>query len=136
MTIFLYSQRMDEFHMLTIHWGLARRNFKSHESQGHISGQKRTNRWISYALLTRGQCKEKNGILNGHTAQGGRPKRPLPLCVAPGNQSIQNLSIRTFLPCLEPGPSRAGYFPRDMLPLTTARERAWRLLKIIRQILA
>ena len=32
---------------------------------------------------------------------------------------------------LEPGPSRAWYFPRDMLLLTTtARERAWRLLKI------
>ena len=32
---------------------------------------------------------------------------------------------------LEPGPSRARYFPRDMLLLTTtARERAWRLLKI------
>ena len=31
---------------------------------------------------------------------------------------------------LEPGPSRARYFPRDMLLLTTtARERAWRLLK-------
>ena len=105
--------------LLTIHWGLARQNFKSHESRRHISGQKRKNRRISYALLTRGQSKEKNGILNGHTAQGGRPKRPLPLCVAPGNQSIQNLSIRTFLPSLEPGPSRAGYFPRYMLLLTT-----------------
>ena len=32
---------------------------------------------------------------------------------------------------LEPGPSRARYFPREMLLLTTtARERAWRLLKI------
>ena len=34
----------------------------------------------------------------------------------------------TGLPCssLEPGPSRARYFPRDMLLLTTtARERAW-----------
>ena len=32
---------------------------------------------------------------------------------------------------LEPGPSRASYFPREMLLLTTtARERAWRLLKI------
>ena len=32
---------------------------------------------------------------------------------------------------LEPGPSRARYFPRDMLLLTTtARERAWCLLKI------
>ena len=32
---------------------------------------------------------------------------------------------------LEPGPSRARYFLRDMLLLTTtARERAWRLLKI------
>ena len=32
---------------------------------------------------------------------------------------------------LEPGLSRARYFPRDMLLLTTtARERAWRLLKI------
>ena len=32
---------------------------------------------------------------------------------------------------LEPGPSRARYFTRDMLLLTTtARERAWRLLKI------
>ena len=32
---------------------------------------------------------------------------------------------------LDPGPSRARYFPRDMLLLTTtARERAWRLLKI------
>ena len=32
---------------------------------------------------------------------------------------------------LEPGPSRARYFPRDLLLLTTtARERAWRLLKI------
>ena len=39
--------------------------------------------------------------------------------------------------CLEPGPSRARYFPRDMLLLTTtARERAWYLLKIISQILA
>ena len=38
---------------------------------------------------------------------------------------------------LEPGPCRASYFPRYMLLLTTtARERAWRLLKIIRQILA
>ena len=35
------------------------------------------------------------------------------------------------LDSLEPGPSRARYFPRDMLLLTTtARERAWRLLKI------
>ena len=32
---------------------------------------------------------------------------------------------------LEPGPSRARYFPCDMLLLTTtAQERAWRLLKI------
>ena len=32
---------------------------------------------------------------------------------------------------LEPGPSRARYFSREMLLLTTtARERAWRLLKI------
>ena len=32
---------------------------------------------------------------------------------------------------LEPGPSRARCFPREMLLLTTtARERAWRLLKI------
>ena len=35
---------------------------------------------------------------------------------------------------LEPGHSRAGYFPRNMLLLTTtARERAWRLLKITSQ---
>ena len=35
---------------------------------------------------------------------------------------------------LEPGPSRARYFPRNMLLLTTtARERAWRLLKITSQ---
>ena len=35
---------------------------------------------------------------------------------------------------LEPGPSRARYFPRDMLLLTTtAREWAWRLLKITSQ---
>ena len=34
-------------------------------------------------------------------------------------------------PSLEPGPSRARYCPREMLLLTTtARERAWRLLKI------
>ena len=34
-------------------------------------------------------------------------------------------------PSLEPGPSSARYFPRNMLLLTTtARERAWRLLKI------
>ena len=37
---------------------------------------------------------------------------------------------------LEPGPSRAWYFPRDMLLLTTtAQERAWRLLKITSQLL-
>ena len=40
-------------------------------------------------------------------------------------------AIRAGLPSLEPGPSRARSFPRDMLLLTTtARERAWRLLKI------
>ena len=33
-----------------------------------------------------------------------------------------------------PGPSRPRYFPRDMLLMTTtARERAWRLLKILSQ---
>ena len=36
-----------------------------------------------------------------------------------------------YIYSLEPGPSRARYFPRDMLLLTTtARERAWYLLKI------
>ena len=41
------------------------------------------------------------------------------------------LQFCRFFPSLEPGPSRARYFPRDMLLLTTtARERAWRLLKI------
>ena len=41
----------------------------------------------------------------------------------------QFLTIGRF--SLEPGPFRARYFPRDMLLLTTtARERAWRLLKI------
>ena len=39
--------------------------------------------------------------------------------------------VGTETASLEPGPSRAWYFPRDMLLLTTtARERAWRLLKI------
>ena len=47
----------------------------------------------------------------------------------PDDSSIQAGSRSTV--SLEPGPSRARYFPREMLLLTTtARERAWRLLKI------
>ena len=47
------------------------------------------------------------------------------------NQKCSESSSRSLSPSLEPGPSRARYFPRDMLLLTTtARERAWRLLKI------
>ena len=51
-------------------------------------------------------------------------------------ESIKHRASRRFgaagsSPSLEPGPSRARYFPRDMLLLTmTAQERAWRLLKI------
>ena len=42
-----------------------------------------------------------------------------------------NVASCSGLASLEPGPSRARYFPRDMLLLTTtARERAWYLLKI------
>ena len=44
---------------------------------------------------------------------------------------VQLLSMTSWRSAsLEPGPSRARYFPRDMLLLTTARERAWYLLKI------
>ena len=50
-------------------------------------------------------------------------------------QGVESLSptltMGSYSGSLEPGPSRARYFPRDMLLLTTtARERAWRLLKI------
>ena len=47
------------------------------------------------------------------------------------HNSDHRLSGRRARSSLEPGHSRARYFPRDMLLLmTTARETAWRLLKI------
>ena len=44
---------------------------------------------------------------------------------------LRHVSCAPCVASLEPGPSLARYFARDMLLLTTtARERAWRLLKI------
>ena len=47
-----------------------------------------------------GRCTEKNGTLDGHTAEGGLPSQPLGYyfpCITPGNHNMLTLSLSMHL---------------------------------------
>ena len=74
---------------------------------------------------------QESGANQGETPGIGESPSSQPISGPVIFSKRQALSRAVVVNSLEPGPSRARYFPREMLLLTTtARERAWRLLKI------